>query len=167
MEETKNLNQGIDIVAATEEMLIKLQDNPVMNEKLAREVAHEAAPDDLLRVINKGITLGSVEFAHLSCFYVEVVIRRNEMIPENNWELKLNVFPVCPTPAHDTVVYKINNDGTNEFLWMIPSVKEGIKMLQDPLKVADRELFQNLLDFMDGTLRKKAKRLNGELCVEK
>ncbi len=167
MEETKinvtGVCGGLDITAANEAMLDALAPNPWQNEKTVEEIAFEMAQKAIPEELNKAIAKGQAEFKGKD-FYVEIFIQQDPKLVSSHALPRAIVYPVCPTPTHEAAVWKIHGGtGVDEFLWMVPSVKEGLEMLNDPLNVTDKELFKDLLDFMDGTLRRRAKKLNGEI----
>lgn len=71
----------------------------------------------------------------------------------------------CPTPTNDQTVYKFHRkEDRIEFLWVIPSHDTCEYFKKNALTIPDdqRELLKYILDFEDGTLLIKAKKLNGE-----
>jgi hypothetical protein len=71
----------------------------------------------------------------------------------------------CPTPTYDTAVYKYHRSSdTIEFLWTVPS-RDTCELLRDnALEVApeERDLLHFVLDFYQGTLLARAKKMNNE-----
>ncbi len=159
MEET---NKPLDIVSTTQELLSALQSDPIMNEDTQMDVAQSMSVC-ISEELEKAIKIGLEEFKAKD-FYVEIFIRQDPKLPANHAIPKAIVYPHCPTPTHEAAVWRIHR-GEPEYLWMVPSVKDGLEMLQNPLAVQDKELFGDLLDFMDGSLRRRAKKLNGEIYV--
>ena len=161
MEESKNINQGLDIVSTTDALLGALAKDPWVKENDARDVAEAMGPDAVWGALEAAIKVGKEEFKARD-FYVEVFIRQDPKLPANHAKPQANAMPFCPTPTHDAAVWRIRN-GEPEYLWMVPSVEYGLEMIANPLAVKDKELFKDLLDFMDGSLRRRAKQMNGEL----
>lgn len=71
----------------------------------------------------------------------------------------------CPTPNYDQHVWRYDfHSGQTEYIWSIPC-KEACHYLKDnALLVApeEKELLRYVLEYADGTLYKKCKKLNGE-----
>lgn len=102
-------------------------------------------------------------------FYVVVVTKRERLMP--------NVFrnyfisrQSCPTPNYDQTVYKYNRTDDNlEFLWVLPSIV-GIKNILEHRHHLDPSMYTLLrfvLEFLDGSLDKKAQLLNNEPLLKK
>ncbi len=75
----------------------------------------------------------------------------------------------CPTPTYDQAVYRYNRkDDSIDFLWVIPSRAACNVMKENALDIPEnqRNLFQFVLDFSDGSLAKKAKNLNNENVLD-
>jgi hypothetical protein len=71
----------------------------------------------------------------------------------------------CPSPDYNQSVFMYDKKkDAIEFLWCIPSRRMALDLLEN-MNIADQEhveLIKNILDFRDGTLMKKAKKLNRE-----
>lgn len=97
-------------------------------------------------------------------FYI-VVITKKERLMMNVLRNYFMARISCPTPDYDQTVYRYDHDSDIlEFLWVIPS-KEACLLIKDSALYIDSEekqLVQFVLDFADGTLFEKAKKLNGE-----
>lgn len=98
-------------------------------------------------------------------FYV-VVITKKERIMQNVIRNYFACRQSCPTPEWDQTVYKYHRSEERiEFLWVVPSKETCEVMMQNAHDIAEEErgLLQFVLDYQDGTLYQKAKRLNGEI----
>lgn len=98
-------------------------------------------------------------------FYV-VVITKNEKLLPNAFRNYFFHRHSCPSPDYDQSVYKYNRQSEQlEYLWTVPS-KEACYYLRDnAAKVVDEEkqLLWFVIDFLNGTLLKQSKKLNGEV----
>jgi len=97
-------------------------------------------------------------------FYV-VVTTKKERLMENVLRNYFFGRKTCPTPEWDQTVYRyFPKDDYLEFLWVVPSKDTCELYKQNALQVdpKERELLQYVLDFSDGTLLERAKKLNGE-----
>jgi len=97
-------------------------------------------------------------------FYV-VIITKKERLLENVLRNYFFVRITCPTPDYDQTVYLYRTkEEIVDFIWTIPSKDTCLMMTQAALAVPEEEkqLLQFVLDFADGTLYKKCKKLNGE-----
>jgi len=71
----------------------------------------------------------------------------------------------CPSPTNDQDVFKYNKkDDKIEYIWSVPDVNTCRQMMADPLGVpADQKCLLNfVIDFKEGKLLERAKKLNGE-----
>ena len=97
-------------------------------------------------------------------FYLEVITKK-ERLMQNVLRNYFFATQECPTPTYDQTVYKYHRaTDTPEFLWVVPA-KDICEMLTiNAIDVAksERELLNFVLEFNDGTLLKRAKKLNGE-----
>jgi|SRR6185503_2898222 len=97
-------------------------------------------------------------------FYVVVITKKERLLPNVLRHYFLHRTS-CPTPDYDQAVYKYfkEHDGF-EFLWVIPDRGTCKLMLKDALYLPEsqHDLLRFVMDFADGELMKKAKRLNGE-----
>lgn len=72
----------------------------------------------------------------------------------------------CPTPNYDQTVYRYSRaDDKVEFLWVIPArdICQHLKENAVQVAPAERDLLNFVLDFSDGTLFERCKKLNGEV----
>lgn len=119
----------------------------------------------LLKDINDAVAQGCSQFPNkdffLEVFYLKYDSLQNELHIKN----KIIVTPLCPTPTHNHSVFHYHTDSGLEHLWTIPTLERGLEMIKNPMSVPKEEepLFRHLVDFMDYTLRNKAKKLNGEI----
>lgn len=94
-----------------------------------------------------------------------VVTTKKERIMQN--VIRNIFFPrkTCPTPEYDQTVYHyIRKDDRLDFLWVVPA-KDACQLLRvNALGVPkeERDLLYFVLSFYDGSLLRKAKKLNGE-----
>jgi len=98
-------------------------------------------------------------------FFVVVTTKKERLMPN----VIRNYFctrKTCPTPEYDQTVYHyLRKDDKLEFLWVVPS-KDTCELLHlNALMVTqnERELLYFVLSFYDGSLLRKAKKLNGEV----
>lgn len=97
-------------------------------------------------------------------FFV-VVLTKRERLLKNVIRNYFFYRQSCPTPEHDQAVYQYSRkDDAIDFLWVIPSKSACDVMKENALDIPEdqRDLFQFVLDFSDGSLAKKAKKLNNE-----
>jgi hypothetical protein len=97
-------------------------------------------------------------------FYI-VVLTKKERLMQNVIRNYFAGRKSCPTPEYDQVVYRYNKKGNHlEFLWVVPAKDICTLMIQNALNLPSeqRMLLEFVMDFVDGTLFKKAKKLNGE-----
>lgn len=97
-------------------------------------------------------------------FYI-VVITKKERLMQNVLRNYFFATEACPTPTWDQAVYYYNRPQENiTFIWVLPS-KDTCELLAANKLEVDRtewDLLQFVLDFHDGSLLRKAKKLNGE-----
>lgn len=94
-----------------------------------------------------------------------IVITKKERIMQNVLRNYFFHRQACPTPDYDQAVYRYNSlNDSIEFIWVVPSKDTCILFMNNVMNIApeERQLLQNVLDFADGTLYKRAKTLNGE-----
>jgi len=97
-------------------------------------------------------------------FFIVVVTKKERLLPNvlRHYFLHRNS---CPTPDYDQAVYKYHrkHDGY-EFLWVIPDKNSCKRILQDALYLPEsqHDLLRFVMDYADGELMKKSKKLNGE-----
>lgn len=100
-------------------------------------------------------------------FYVVVITKKERLMPNvlrNYFTHRLS----CPTPQFDQTVYKYNyRDEIVEFLWVIPAKDICETFLNNVLHIdqSQKELLSFIMDFVDGTLDRKAMILNGEILT--
>lgn len=97
-------------------------------------------------------------------FYV-IVITKNERLMPNVFRSYFLARISCPTPDYDQSVFKYYRDDEHaEHIWTIPS-KDACHYLQEHANYivpAERGLLECVLGFVDGSLLKLSKQLNGE-----
>jgi len=100
-------------------------------------------------------------------FYLVVIAKREKLMP-NAFRLYYFHRISCPSPDYDQTVYKYHRkDEQLEFLWVIPAKPVIKDMIANRLDL-DTSLYQLLkfvIEFVDGTLDKKARELNGEPLI--
>ena len=97
-------------------------------------------------------------------FFV-VVLTKKERLLQNIIRNYYGYRESCPTPDYDQTVYRYDSKkGELEFLWVVPSKDTCMLMKENALLVCEkeRELLTYVLDFADGTLYKRMKKLNKE-----
>ena len=100
-------------------------------------------------------------------FYL-IVITKREKLMQNVLRHYFFHRLSCPTPDYDQALYKYNRkDESLEFMWVIPAKEVCFEMRDRRLEIGleQRELLQFVLDFIDGTLDKKSRILNGEPLI--
>lgn len=100
-------------------------------------------------------------------FYL-VVETKKEQLMENVLRNYFYTRESCPTPIYDTSVFKYHRqEEMLEFLWVLPSKDTCILLRENAIKVdkSERELLNFVLDFYDGTLDVRCKKLNGEIIT--
>lgn len=127
--------------------------------------------DEILDEMNKDyapeleacIDRGKKQFGNQD-FFVSILIK-----PERLLRTAIRFYYVprlsCPTPTFDQIVYKYHHKKDMvEFIWVIPS-RQACKFYTDnPLKVPveERDLLNYVLDFYDGALDERCRKLNNE-----
>jgi hypothetical protein len=97
-------------------------------------------------------------------FYI-VVLTKRERLMQNVFRSIFFGRLSCPTPDWDQSVYKYNRKNDDiTFLWVIPSKQtcEEMTMNKHLIPPDEYRLLEYVLSFNDGTLKKKAKEMNGE-----
>lgn len=142
-----------------------LQKDTVSDHSVGEQMQEQLSDyeDNVLACINRGKDYFTGDF------YV-VVITKRERLMQN--VLRHYFFPriSCPTPDYDQAVYKYTHaDEQIEFLWVIPDKESCFYMRDNRLNLGteQNQLLLFVLDFLDGSLDKKARVLNGELLVTK
>jgi len=111
--------------------------------------------------------LAALERAHskyFTDFYIVVLNQRFRLFPNVIRAYFIDRIS-CPTPDYDQTVYRIEKKtGKIEFLWTIPDKNSCQDMYENALMLDPeyKELLQYVLDFYDGTLLAKTKKLNNE-----
>ena len=116
-----------------------------------------------LRELHKAIDKGKQRFN--KDFFVEVVIKKERLMPQILPRLWALDRATCPTPFFDQDCYKYNHkDDAIEFIWSIPSPEtcKQLKLNALTLSQPDRELLKFVLDYENGILYKLMKILNNE-----
>jgi len=97
-------------------------------------------------------------------FFITVITKK-ERLMENvlrNWFIhRLS----CPTPDYDQTLYRYDKQRDDlEFIWTIPSKDACLYLKSNAMEVteSERALLKFVLDFADGTLFKRAQKLNNE-----
>lgn len=97
-------------------------------------------------------------------FYI-VVITKREPLLKNVFRNYFFHRHSCPTPEYDQACYRfIKKKEEFEFLWVIPAKDICIEMKNNQEMVPPDQfsLLHYVLSFIDGSLLKKSKMLNGE-----
>lgn len=95
-----------------------------------------------------------------------VVITKNERLMRNVFRNYFFSRRSCPTPDYDQTVFQFHRkDQYIEYHWTIPSRDTCVYLKDNTLYVHHDEyhLLHFILQFSDGSLYTKAKKLNGEL----
>jgi hypothetical protein len=97
-------------------------------------------------------------------FYV-IVITKKEKLMQNVLRHYFLSRNSCPTPQYDEAVYKFHRkDEKLDFLWVVPSKETCDYFVANALNIPDeeRELLNFVLQFTNGDLDARAKKLNNE-----
>lgn len=97
-------------------------------------------------------------------FFVEVCIYMNPLMPDVP-EWRMISRHTCPTPFQDRSVFHYHKkEDRLEFLWHVPSNRECEYYIKNKVWLSPDEYaaLKYVIDFVDGTLLRKAKLLNGE-----
>lgn len=98
-------------------------------------------------------------------FYI-VVITKNEKLMPNVFRNYFYARLTCPTPDYDQSVFIYNRElDIIKYVWTIPCKDACIYLINNSSRVdaQEQDLLSFVTDFANGTLYKKAKKLNGEL----
>lgn len=114
--------------------------------------------DELIKCINdnKNIMNGN--------FFI-VVLTKNEKLMPNVFRNYFYARHTCPTPNYDQSVYMYDaKDEVLSYLWTLPGRDVAHHLKDNALKVHpdERQLLDFVLQFADGSLFRRAKKLNGE-----
>lgn len=138
------------------ELIVKAPDT-----RSAKEL-EEAMQQDYLKELTACVQTNRKKY-HKD-FYV-VVLTKNEKLMPNVFRNYFLDRSTCPTPDYDQSVFKFNaSQESIEYLWSLPS-KDSIEYLKYHKKEVvpeERQLLMFVLDFLDGTLDRLAKTMNGE-----
>ena len=141
------------------DLLIKAEDTP---EPISVQELQEEGQKDYIPLLIKCADQGKLLYD--GDFFIEVNTKREK------WTTNVlrNVFAhriSCPTPYFDQSVYMVHRASDQiEYLWTIPC-KEGAQYLLDNahnIHPDTKQALQMVLDFQDGTLMSKCKKLNNE-----
>lgn len=115
-------------------------------------------PDGLIECIDRG------KSKYPGDFYIDVLFKREQILVNTLTNYFIDRW-TCPTPRYDQAVFKYNKkDDRIEFLWSIPN-PAAIKNLlahKDDIDPSFFPLLTFVLQFLDGTLDRKCRELNGE-----
>lgn len=109
-------------------------------------------------------TLDAAKKEFIDDFYIEVITTKDRIL-DRVIRNRLVARRSCPTPTYDHAVYKYHHDDERiEFLWVVPAKDICSMFKEHALEIVkdERELRDFALDFLDGTLLKRCKQLNGE-----
>jgi hypothetical protein len=97
-------------------------------------------------------------------FFIAALLKKEKLL-ENVLRNYFVPTLACPTPHFDQTVFKYNAEKEDvEFLWVVPDQEtcEIFRENKDKIVPEERGLLKFVLDYYDGTLFNKAKKLNGE-----
>jgi hypothetical protein len=100
-------------------------------------------------------------------FYV-VVITKKEKLLQNVLRNQFFTTISCPTPDYNQSVFKYHDKtGDLEYLWTVPDEESCAVYYENAAIVVpeERQLLGFVLDFLNGALLQKARRLNGEIST--
>lgn len=132
---------------------------------------HEAELGEMLpsetaryfRELHSGLDKGKKRFN--KDFFIEMVIKKERLMPQILPRLWAVDRSTCPTPFFDQDCYKYNHkDDSLEFVWSVPSPEtcKYLKLNALTLSEPDRELLKFVLDYENGILYRLMKILNNE-----
>ncbi len=97
-------------------------------------------------------------------FYIEACLRMNSVMHDVP-EVYFKSRHTCPTPFYDRSAFRYDRKNDRiTMLWHVPSQAECLYYIQNALRLRDdeKEAAKFVFDYVDGTLLKVAKTLNGE-----
>lgn len=97
-------------------------------------------------------------------FYVIVITKKEPLMP-NVFRNYFFARHTCPTPDYDQAVFKYNYGPQEiEYIWCIPDRETCLVFLDntDRVVIDEIELLQTIIDFKNGSLYRRAKKLNNE-----
>jgi hypothetical protein len=102
-------------------------------------------------------------------FYIKVLHKIERVFKSGGFTNVLHPYYIgtlaCPTPNYDQDLFKFHLEKEElEFIWSIPCREVCLYYLENKEIIPPEEWFvlKTVLEFEDGTLFKKAKKLNGE-----
>ena len=101
---------------------------------------------------------------YIGDFYIVVECKKERLL-ENVLRNFFFARSTAPTPTWDQAVYKYHKvDDFLEFLWVVPSKPtcQYLAYHRNNVIESEQELLKFVLEFHDGTLLERAKKLNGE-----
>ncbi len=116
--------------------------------------------------LKEAIERGEKEYSY--DFFV-VVLTKKERLLHNVIRNYFMTRATCPTPEYDQAVWYYHREsGLPEFIWVVPSKDACMSMRTNALMTLpeEKELLNFVLEFYDGTLLVRAKKLNNELGDE-
>lgn len=97
-------------------------------------------------------------------FYIQIITKKEKLL-ENVFRNYFMAHQWCPSPDYNQSMFKFHRSSNNlEYLWTLPDPETAIYLVHNAAKLPKEEkelLFYVLCDY-NGTLLKKAKKLNGE-----
>lgn len=145
------------IGALSQELLAKEQDTDDAVE-LQREIQGDSFEVELLAAVERG------KNKYFTDFYIVPINQRFRLFPNVIRTYFVDRIS-CPTPDYDQAVYRYSRkEDKLEFLWVIPDQQTCEYMQLHALEVdaEQRDLLNFVLEFYDGTLLQKARKLNKE-----
>ncbi len=121
-----------------------------------------AMQEDYIKNLGEAVDTALKQWS--SDFYV-VVITKNEKLMPNVFRNYFTARQSCPTPEYDQTVFRYRSaSGSLEYIWTVPS-KDSVNHLltySNEVVHAERELLLMCKKFIDGSLDKLCRKLNGE-----
>lgn len=145
------------IGSLSQELLAKEQDTDDAVE-LQREIQGDSFEVELLAAVERG------KNKYFTDFYIVPINQRFRLFPNVIRTYFVDRIS-CPTPDYDQAVYRYSRkEDKLEFLWVIPDQQTCEYMQLHALEVdaEQRDLLNFVLEFYDGTLLQKARKLNKE-----
>lgn len=98
-------------------------------------------------------------------FYIEMIFIREKALAGHVLHPRLFARTSCPTPTYGQHVWHYNySQDQLAFIWMLPFKDRADYLRDNMLNLTDGEksMYHYVLDFDDGTLENKARKLNNE-----
>jgi hypothetical protein len=143
-------------------IIYDILDNEPENAKLDPIEAEREAHKDYAQQLHDAVVDGKKAFP--GDFFLEVITIKVPLL-KRAISNKIIIRRTAPTPTYDSTAYHYHkSDDHLEFLWVVPSKDACEYLYLNAIKVApeERELRDFVIDYFDGTLLRRCKKLNNE-----